>query len=223
MNLKKINEQISLFKKDLLEPAYSYPQTIYEIQKHWQNLWDLEQLDFFEMYNTALENKTTRRFWVGENYEPKKMMLEFIKMEREFVREMFRDFFNNEKDLMSRMDRFVFHCDSLLEAYKSKNRSSVVNRHFHDDGYKMVSLYLSLEYPDSYAYFDRDSFENFLAKVDAKFVAGINDIERYSKVSKIVFGFMQKDHEFMVAHFQRLNDESYKGLSMNLFFEMINR
>ncbi|MEZ4949380.1 MAG: hypothetical protein R2784_08335 [Saprospiraceae bacterium] len=204
MNLKKINELISVFKKDLLDPAYSYPQTIYEIQQNWQNEWDLEQLDFYAMYNSSLENRNTRRFWVGENYEPKKMMLEFIKMEKEFVREMFRDLFNTEKDLMSRMDRFVFHCDSLLEEYKSKNRSSIVNRHFHDDGYKMVSLYLSMEYPDSFAYFDRDSFERFLAAVDAKFVAGINDIERYSKVAKIVFGFMQKDPEFMAAHFQRI-------------------
>lgn len=223
MNLKKINELIGEFKVVLKEKSSADDLLLYQLTENWQKSWDIDVLDLYQVYNNSLENWHTRRLWVGENYEPKKMMLEFLSTDREFVREMFRDLFNNEKEVMGRMDRFVFHCDSLLESYKEKNRSSIQNRHYHDDGYKILSLYLSLEYPENFSFFYRDGFEKFLSIVQAQFVSGINDIQRYFKVSKIVFNLMQKDAELMNTHFDRLDETCYQKPSMNLFFEMVNR
>jgi hypothetical protein len=221
MNLKKINELIQNFK--VIVPKKDGPEDIliYQVTENWQKNWDLEALSFASVYSDSLENNFSRRLWVGENYEPKKMMLRFLEADKEFVREMFRDLFNEDKDPMGRMDRFVFHCDSLLQAFKETHRSSIINRHFHDDGYKMVSLYLSLMYPQKYAYYNREAFERFLHLVQAKFVSGLDDIERYIKVSRIVFNFMEKDGSLFEIHKNRLGPECYQGPSMNLFFEMI--
>lgn len=221
MNLKKINELIQNFKVVLPKKNKPEDLLLYEVTQNWQENWDLEQLDLLSSYNTSLENGFSRRLWVGQNYEPKKMMLKFLASDKEFVREMFRDLLNEEKDPMGRMDRFIFHCDSLLETFKEDNRSSIINRHFHDDGYKMVSLYLSLQYPDKYAYFDRVGFEKFLSFVQARYVPGIDDIDRYIKVGKIVFKIMVKDDNLFRLHKSRLTPACYQEPVMNLFYELI--
>src|SRR5690606_6359721 len=106
------------------------------------------------MYDQSLQNSQSRRLWVGENFFPKEMMLKFTGLQKEYVRLAFRDLFNESKDISGRMDRFIFYCDELLGEYKSVNPKSIENRHFHDENYHMISLYLAFEFTENYTFYD---------------------------------------------------------------------
>ena len=49
-------------------------------------------------------------------------MLRFLEHDRESVRVMFKDLFNENKDIIMRMDRFRFHCDELLADLQQKHK-----------------------------------------------------------------------------------------------------
>jgi len=89
MQLKKIQEHIVAYKKWLSKNQNSNLFK-WESQQIWQDNWDIEARDFGAMYDQSLENSKTRRIWNRENYAPKKMMLEFAKMQPHFVYSMFQ-------------------------------------------------------------------------------------------------------------------------------------
>ena len=85
------------------------------------------------------------------NFFPKEMMLKFIEMAPDFVRNMFRDLFNENKEVENRISRFQFCCDSLLSEYKSKFPLTIENRHFHLENH-MISMYLCFRFPEPVSY-----------------------------------------------------------------------
>lgn len=147
MNLQKLNSAVQQYKAFLKSEPQHDPYWKWESLRIFSENWDIEALDFRSMYDRSLQNSRTRRLWKRENYEPKDMMLKFIHLNSEFVRYMFQDLFNENKEVDGRVDRFVFHCDELLREYKETHPLSIENSHFHDDNYQMVSLYLAFRYP----------------------------------------------------------------------------
>jgi hypothetical protein len=212
MNLQKLNHTIQEYKSYLKSHRQHDPYWKWESLKIFQENWDLEALDFRNMYDRSLENSRTRRLWKRENYEPKDMMLKFIGLNSEFVRYMFQDLFNENKEVDGRIDRFVFHCDELLREYKETHPRSVENSHFHDDNYQMVSLYLAFRYPELYAPYDFESFRKLLQLLGSMDVPKVNDVGRYFKVMRTVYKFLQKDGEVPDIHRQRLKpDQHFEG------------
>ncbi|RMG88462.1 MAG: hypothetical protein D6714_00655 [Bacteroidetes bacterium] len=177
----------------------------WESLKIFQENWDLDAPDLAEMYDRSLQNAETRRLWKRENFEPKDMMLKFIRLQPDFVRYMFTDLFNEEKDIVGRVDRFVFHCDELLREYKEQNPRSVENNHFHNDDYQMVSLYLAFRYPDQYTLYDFDHFRALLTFLEAPNVPKTGDFGRFCKVMRTIYKLMSKDEALMDLHRARLD------------------
>jgi hypothetical protein len=163
------------------------------------------------MYDRSLQNSQTRRLWKRENYEPKEVMLKFVELNREFVRQVFLDLFNEQKEIDGRVDRFIFHCDELLREYKEAHPRSIENSHYHDDNYQMVSLYLAFRYPEQYAPYDFEVFTRFMALLGSRDVPKVNDIGRFFKVMRTVYGFLKKDEALMELHRQRLLPPHYQG------------
>ncbi len=204
MNLQKLNDTIQAYKSFLKSNTRHDPYLKWESLKVFQENWDIEAPDFRNMYDRSLQNSRTRRLWKRENYEPKDMMLKFIGLNSEFVRYMFQDLFNENKEVDGRIDRFVFHCDELLREYKDTHPRSVENSHFHDDNYQMVSLYLAFRYPELYAPYDFESFRKLLQLLGSMDVPKVNDVGRYFKVMRTVYKFLQKDGEVLEIHRQRI-------------------
>lgn len=219
MNLQKLREAIDSFK-DYLKSERRFDHIyMYESQKTWKEEWNIENIDLKSTYNLSLQNSETRRLWVGDNYRPKDMMMRFFSLQKELIRDMFRDLFDEEKDIVGRADRFIFHSDILLEEFKNINRSSIENRHFHDDNYQIISLYLAFEFPEAYAYYDFEVFQAFLNKLGVKNLPQVNDLNRYFKVMNTVYKFIEKDEELMLLHQRRLGEKHYSGKSLLLAFE----
>lgn len=205
MNLQKLNEAIAAYKTYLANHAQALPPVACESQRIFQDNWDAGAIDFKTMFDRSLQNSRTRRLWKRENYEPKDMMLKFIDLNQEFVRQAFQDLFNENKDVEGRIDRFVFHCNELLREYKETFPRSVENSHYHDDGYQMVSLYLAFRYPAQYAPYHFEGFRRLMEHLGSREVPKVNDMGRFFKIMRTVYGFLKKDEELLALFHQRLD------------------
>lgn len=164
----------------------------WEVLAHFQTHWNPQAPDGGPMYDQCLQNTESRRLWVQENWFPKKMMLEFWKFDGKTVRWMFDDLFNETKDPEGRAQRFRFGCDALLADYRRAFPLSGENDHFHGD-YRMISLYLALRYPESYAPYDQHIFRKTLMHLGARDVPDQHDLGRFFKVTRTLMGFLDKD------------------------------
>lgn len=220
MQLKRLTELLEQFKKYLQEPATEAPVILWETQQLFQNNWDTEAPKLADMLRRSLENSVSRRYWSRELYAPKEMMLEFIALDEEMVRIMFRDLFNENKDVEGRMDRFVYYCNEMLQAYKDRHQRPPHNRHYHDDNYTMVSLYLCFRFPDRYAPYEHEAFTHLLKLLHSPDIPLVNDPSRWFKVARTLFNIMKKDPELMALQMQRLDPErNYMGESLLLAYE----
>jgi len=220
MQLKRLTELLEQFKIHLRESPTKTSFLLWETQQLFQNNWDTEAPDLAGMFRQSLENSVSRRYWSRELYAPKEIMLEFIALDEEMVRIMFRDLFNENKEVEGRMDRFVFYCNEMLQAYKDKYQRPPHNRHYHDDNYTMVSLYLSFRFPDRYAPYEHEAFTHLLRLLHSPDIPVVNDPARWFKVARTLLNLMKKDAELIELHAQRLEPERhYTGESLLLAYE----
>lgn len=204
MQLKLIQQYLQEYRKFLTSRAASERLYAWESQRIFQDHWDAEALDFGEMYDRSLDNSQTRRLWKRENYDPKTRMLEFIALEPDMVRRAFYDLFDEAKNVENRVGRFRFYCDDLLNDYKEKYPLSIENRHYHDDNYQMISIYLAFRFPDKYAIYDHQAFTILLQKIGSTDIPQAADFGRFVKVMRTLYNFMQKEPDLLQLHHNRL-------------------
>ncbi|MFK7771963.1 MAG: hypothetical protein AB8F94_07480 [Saprospiraceae bacterium] len=226
MNLQKIQQYISDYKKHLqatrdFEEGYKW-----ESLQVFQNNWDIEAADFGKMYDASFQNSETRRLWKGDNFFPKEMMLKFIETAPDFVRNMFRDLFDENKDVENRISRFQFCCDSLLSEYKSKFPLTIENRHFHLENH-MISMYLCFRFPEQYSLFEYPAFKQAMINIGVTKVPTPFDITRFFKVARTLNTFLQKDQELVFLQKKKLRSPIHFKentlLLVNDFYIFISR
>ncbi len=208
MNVKKIKGLLKAFEKNLPKRERELELYKWECLQIFSQNWDIEAPDFLSMYNASLNSTISRALWTAENYFPKQLMMKFIEIDPAFTRNMFKDLFNEEKALETRVDRFRFYCNELLLEYKRVNPTSIENNHYHDD-YRMTMLYLAFRYPDKYTLYDFSGFQCFLKKTDAKNVPLAHDIERFAKVSRTLNKFFKERDGLNSFYKKRLNDPRF--------------
>ena len=76
----------------------------WEAVKYFQDHWDIEAEDFGEMFKSATD-RTYNLLASGYAY-PRQMMVYFAKADMEAVRQMFRDLFDESRDLAERVAAF---------------------------------------------------------------------------------------------------------------------
>lgn len=205
MNLQKLTDAVHRYKQYLISHPQHDPYWKWESLKIFQETWDIEALDFRTMYERSLENSITRRLWNRENYAPKATMLKFIGLNREYVRQVFQDLFDENKEVEGRMDRFIFYCDELLREYKETYPRSIENSHYHDDNYQMISIYLAFRFPDLYCIYDFENFKRLMEMLGSRDVPKVNDAGRFFKVMRTVYNFIKKEEGILEIHEKRLN------------------
>lgn len=162
---------------------------LWEAQQNFQKVWDIERLDFDVMYDESLQNSISNRIWTGVDYHPKESMLVFLKYEKEFIRSMFRDLYNEGKDLHLRISRFIHHCDELVRQIKKKEPKLL--HHYHDE--KIVIAYLAMQDPARYTFLDVESFRDAMVHMRARNIPEHITIESYTKLMCIVQKFLSTD------------------------------
>lgn len=220
MQLKRIQHYINRYQNFLASEQASDRLHIWESQRIFQQVWDMDRENLGDMYGESLQNSHTKRLWKREAYEPKRMMLHFWDLQPELVRHYFFDLFNEEKQIDGRADRFVYYCDELLKAFKKDRPKSIDNNHYHNDNYWMISLYLTFRYPDVYTLYDSFTFRGLLRKLGSTDVPKTNDLPRFFKVMRTLYNFLQKEEALMELHQKRLDpDKHYTEKSLLLVYD----
>lgn len=225
MNLQKIQDYIIEFKRHLKSQRREEALYKWESLQNFHKNWNLAAEDLTEMYNQSLQNTETVRLWKANQYFPKQSMILFCDLQPDYVKFAFEDLFNEDKAIDGRMDRFVFYCDQLLEAYKEKYPLKIENNHYHH--YEMISLYLTFRYPELYTLYDFEVFKYTLINLGSRNIPKLNDVERFFKISRTLGKFLDKDEEVWTLHQKRLNpNKHFQGKSLllvNEFCEVISR
>lgn len=222
MRLKDLQTAINAFKNFLHTSAAGERIFLWEIQRIFQQHWDLDAPDLAGMFDRSLESTQTRRLWSRDHFYPKQMMLQFMRQQQDFVRQMFAELFREEKSIEGRASRFVWYCDELLRDHAERHPKEKVLAHYHDDAYQTVFLYLAIRFPVLYTCYDLDAFQATLRAIGATEIPPTHDLERFVKVSRTIFQFLQKDEELMELHRRRLIPErDYIEPSMLLVFDFM--
>lgn len=220
MQLKLIQHYLREYRKFLTSSAAHERLYAWESQYIFQNDWDAEARDFGDMYDRSLDNSQTRRLWKRENYEPKSRMLEFIALEPDMVRRAFADLFDEEKSVENRVGRFRFYCDDLLQVYKEKYPLSIENRHYHDDNFQMISIYLAFRFPTQYTIYNHEAFTILLQKIGSTDIPQAADFGRFVKVMRTLYNFMQKEPDILQLHQKHLHPKRhYDGESLLVMWD----
>lgn len=172
------------------DTAWYFPHSIVN---HFHQVWyTREEIGLQEKYDLALRSEISQRWWKRENYRPKEIMLYLIAADWELASIAFKDLFNDTATLDGRLSRFNFYSEELLQIHRKNNRR-VIESHHHQDA-SIVSLYLAGIFPEKYSlYPGLNVFQAFSKKVGSLEITLVDDLVRFSKVSTIVFKFLQRN------------------------------
>ncbi len=219
MVLEIIKQQAEHYKQLIASAEYDELYK-WEALKNFQHNWDIEADDFRRIYDNSLYSKFSNNLWANPHWFPKAVMLRFIEYDKERVRQMFRDLFNEGELIEKRIERFTFHCDKILEEIFVIDKS--IKNHFHD-GQRIVSLYLAFRFPNKYAIYKFTEFKTFMEIVRAKDIPGIGEYERFFRIVRTLYNILTEDEELMRIHKAILTDDCYNGETLMLAQDFIFR
>jgi len=217
MVLDIIKREIANYKRLITSADYDELYK-WEALQNFQDNWDIEADDFKNMYDLSFRSKVSDNLWANPHWFPKAVMLEFIEFDKERVRQMFRDLYNEDEDIDKRIERFVFHCDKIRGEVFASNKS--MKNHFHD-GQRIVSLYLAFRYTEKYANYKYTEFKTFMEIVKAKDTPSTGECERFFKVVRTLYNLLTQDEELVKLHRAILSDDCYKSKSLMLAQDFI--
>lgn len=195
MNLKRIQETIAAY-------GQAFPQRpnghLWQIQKTFQDHWDLSATDLVRMIDQSIQSQVNRRMWSREGYQPKQVLMAFTSMEPLLVHAMFSDLFHTGKVLQGRISRFQFHADELLLGYRDKGLKPAYAGH--DQDLSTITFYLAMKYPALHGPYDHHSFVQTLETLQVSHLPQVPDPERWSKVARTLLNFMLKDEQLMQTY-----------------------
>ena len=175
------------------DTGWFFPHTlVHRFHTQWQSLSDK---GLKATYDECLRSDISSRWWKGDHYRPKEMMLELIEADSELAMIAWKDLQQMQASLEGRVSRFGYYCDQLLEIHRSRHIDSIDSWHHQDAA--IISLYLAGLFPETYTlYPGLVGFQNFCKAVGSPDIPKVDDLERYMKVAKIVFTFLQKNAQF---------------------------
>jgi hypothetical protein len=219
MAVNIINKELEVYKKLIASAEYDELYK-WEALKNFQDTWDIDADDFKTMYDNSFGSKENSNLWANPHWFPKAVMLHFIDHDKERVRQMFRDLYNEDENIDKRFERFVYHCDRIREEVFEYDPRMM--NHFHD-GQRMVSLYLAFRYPDRYAIYKFTEFKTFMELVRATDIPSTGQYERFFKVVRTLYNLITKDEELVKLHKAVLTGDCYKGETLMLAQDFIFR
>ncbi|MCF8238539.1 MAG: hypothetical protein K9I85_10315 [Saprospiraceae bacterium] len=204
MNLQIIQESITGYTAAFLNRPHAH---LWAVQQQFQASWDLQAIDLADMFDRSLQSDVNRRMWSREGYQPKEIMLLFIRLEPHLVHTMFLDLFRKDKDLQGRISRFQHHADELLQHYQDKGLKPAYAGH--DQDLQIISLYLALRYPADYAPYHHAAFVHAMSLFRVRELPIVPDPDRWMKVARTLLNLMKKNDDLMDRYAQFRRDPRF--------------
>jgi len=216
MQVAKVTEFMNGYKDHLRDPDNLEMTFTWEAQRHFQDNWNLEAEELAIMYDNCLQNSQSRRLWKGRDFFPKQSMIYLMEVDPEFVVLMFRDLFNEQKEVGGRIGRFVHGCEVLLKQYQQQFPKKRLFNHYHEHNH-IISMYLAFRYPTQYGLYFADPFQKMMQALKMPNPPSPFDYERIFKIMRTLYKLLSKDEELMELHLARLNpDRDYTPESLLL-------
>ena len=146
INLTKLQSLIDAYKADF---SKNIENEIYKWKAiaHFQKHWDINAANFTDMLKLAF-GFDPDNLLIGAMYYPKLMIWHYSEFDEDFVRQMFIDLFDENKDLAERINAFVSASADV------NNRRDADSNHYQD--HRAISTYLWLKYPEKYYIYKAD-------------------------------------------------------------------
>ncbi len=218
MVLELLKNQVEIYKAFQQNPNYD---EIYKwvSLKNFTETWDVDAENFREMFNKSFDDKISSNLWSGAHWFPKNVMLKFIDYKPEHVRQMFKNLYDENENLETRIFNFENDCDILRnEIFENVDKS--VKSHFHD-GQRIISTYLAFRFPEKYAIYKYTEFKTFMNLVRAKDIPGTGEIERFFKVVRVLYNILRSDKELLQIHNGLLDNDCYQNDTLMIAQDVI--
>ena len=131
---------LSLYKQDLPH-FWGIEKYKWEAVQRFQEKWDIEAEDFGTMFKEATAKHDN--LLASMNYYPSGMIQAFATYDKERTRNMFRQLFDENKDLAQRISNFITESEAIRKTHDSEWKS-----HYQD--LRAISVYLMSRYPEKY-------------------------------------------------------------------------
>ncbi len=158
-NHKKLQEIIKAYK-DYFPGNISHEIYKWKAVKCFQDNWDIDAKDFTAMLKEALSK--TKNLLSSHMHFPRRMILAFSKIDQEFVRNMFRNLYDEHQDLAIRMETFAAQAKEF--AYINFPEEN------HYQNYNAISTYLWLRYPEEYFIYKYSEASRFCELIDSPII-----------------------------------------------------
>ena len=196
MKVHLLEQQIQSFLSSAIQSNSIDWQLPHSIVHRFHQQWkQLPEKGLKAVYDDALRSDISSRWWKGDHYRPREMMLTLIDADPELAMIAFKELMQVNAALDGRVSRFQYYCEQLLDIHRGRKIDSIDAYHHQDAG--IISLYLAGLFPDLYALYPGfDIFSSYCKAVGSPEIPKVDDLERYMKVAKIVFTFLQKNALF---------------------------
>ena len=176
----RFQELLEEYKSELKGNRWDDEKFKWQTIKGFQDHWNIEAVDFCTMLKNSLDK--TFNLLASTHYFPGKMIKEFAEKEPETVRQMFKNLFDENKDLYDRIVSFKVQSKQLVNKYWDPGKSDFQTEN-------TITTYLWLRYPDKY------------------YIYKFEEAKSLSKELKMSYVFKAGDYQNNVENFIRLYDE----------------
>ena len=220
INHEKLKESLIQYKAafDNRWPDERYK---WEAVKWFQEHWDINADNFYEMFTVATDK--TFNLLVSMNNFPRGMIQVYAEQDKEAVREMFIDLYDESKPVTDRIARFQVSAQALCD------RLSPGKQHYQRP--MAITVYLWLKYPSKYDVFKYSVCKGTSQYLENTFVPKKGNIPANIKgnmelIDEIV-SEVEKDEELLKMYKEKLddkcyNDQTYRTLAFDISFYIAN-
>ena len=220
INHEKLKESLIQYKAafDNRWPDERYK---WEAVKWFQEHWDINADNFYEMFTVATDK--TFNLLVSMNNFPRGMIQVYAEQDKEAVREMFIDLYDESKPVTDRIARFQVSAQALCD------RLSPGKQHYQRP--MAITVYLWLKYPSKYDVFKYSVCKGTSQYLENTFVPKKGNtsanIKGNMELIDEIISEVEKDEELLKMYKEKLDDkcyydQTYRTLAFDISFYIAN-
>jgi len=208
MNRQIVKSYIEEYKRNFDQV---HDQEIYKWKaiKQFQDNFNIDSKDLYNNLELSL-NKAGNLLDSGQ-YFPKRMLLKNAEQSPEQIREMFKILFDEDFDILERVENF-------RSDFKTLNTANFDDLNDYQD-HRAVLVLLTLNYPERYFFYKFQMFKDFAERVEFTYrpIGGrIENIGQFHSLCELVRYEIEKDQELLNLHEDRLDSECYRDIDHNV-------
>ncbi len=167
-NIESLKFAISQYKKEFDDKIWPNEKFKWEAIQHFQDNWNIDAENFSEMLFESLSG--AEKLLNSVNNYPIAMIKNYAEVAKEEVRLMFKELYDERKDIFLRITNFKLKANDLLKRYSKRE-----DKHYQNEN--AISIYLWLRYPDNYYIYKFSEIKKAAEKLEANYKFKKGDYE----------------------------------------------